>query len=321
MVRFGILGLGGIAPKFVDAMSHCPHAQLYAVAARDGAKAATFAVEYGATVSYGSYEALLQDEQVDAVYIAVTHKYHVALAKLAITYGKAVICEKPMAVALGELEELITLAKEKNVLLMEALWSRFLPQYNMAKQWIAEGKIGTPHLMTAAFSYHAPFDPNRQVFDPNQAGGAIFGVGCYVISAALDLCGGQYPKVVTGAARIGSTGVDEIGTAALLFENGMIANLTFGSRAHAERCAYIYGTEGQIKLDLFFDCHNITRYNLQDEVVETSTDDVPNGFDFEVAHFCDLFLAGKTESDVMSLQDSLNIMRVIDTLRTQYNAQ
>ncbi len=319
-IRFGILGLGSIAPKFADALAQCEGASLYAVAARDGAKAEAFAAQYGAEVSYGSYEELVKDPNVDAVYVAVIHPYHVSLSALAIQHGKAVLCEKPIAVDMASLEGLVALAREKNVLLMEALWSRFLPQYNLAKQWVAEGKIGMPTLFTADFSYYAPFDASRQVFDPARAGGAIYGVGCYVISAALDFCG-QYPKVVTGAARIGSTGVDEVGAAALVFENGMLANLTYGSQAKVERCAFIYGSEGKIKLDLVFDCHKITRYDLNDEPVETVSDDVENGFIYEVQHFCELYRSGKKESDVISLQDSLDIMQVMETLRNQFLAQ
>ncbi len=321
MVRFGILGLGGIAPKFVDAINACDDATLYAVAARDGEKAATFASTYGAAVSYGNYEALVQDENVDAVYISVIHMYHVSLAKLAIAHGKAVICEKPMSVDLAALEELVALAKEKNVLLMEALWSRFLPQYNTAKQWIAEGKIGQPRMVTASFSYNIPYNPENQVFDPTRAGGAIFGVGCYTTSAVLDFCGGQMPTHITGLARMSPLGVDEIGAASLLFENGMIANMTFGSQAETEHCAYIYGELGRIKLEKFYDCHNVTRYTVKGELLETSSDEVENGFIYEVAHFCKLYQTGKKESDVMSLQNSLDCMKVMETLRQGFLQQ
>ncbi len=320
-VRFGILGLGGIAPKFVDAIAQCPEASLYAVAARDGAKAAAFAAQYGAEVSYGSYEALVKDEKVDMVYISVIHMYHVELAKLAIAHGKAVICEKPLSVDLDACKELLALAKEKKVLLMEALWSRFLPQYNQAKAGIAEGKIGQARLVTASFSFNTPFDASRQVFDPARAGGAILGVGCYVISAALDFCGNTLPTHITGAARIGRTGVDEIGAAALLFENGMLANITFGSQAETEHCAYIYGEAGKIKLEKFYDCHKVLLYDKTGEVVASCSDAVENGFIYEVAHVCALYQAGKTESDVMSLQHSLDCMTVMETLRTQFLAQ
>ncbi|MFI3169333.1 MAG: Gfo/Idh/MocA family oxidoreductase [Faecalibacterium sp.] len=320
-IRFGILGLGGIAPKFVDAINQCDGATLYAVAARDDAKAAAFATQYGAQVSYGSYEALVQDENVDIVYISVIHTYHVALAKLAITHGKAVICEKPLSVDLAALEELIALAKEKNVLLMEALWSRFLPQYNKAKQWIAEGKIGDARLFTASFSYNSPYDPTRQVFDPARSGGAVFGVGCYTISAALDFCGGQLPTHITGAAHMTPSGVDSIGAASLVFENGMLANFTFGSEARTEHCAYIYGGCGKIKLEKFYDCHKVMLYNDKEELIETCSDEVENGFIYETQHFCDLYRASKKESDVMSLQNSLDCMQVIETLRLKYLAQ
>ncbi len=320
-IRFGILGLGSIAPKFADALAQCEGASLYAVAARDGTKAEAFAQEYGAKVAYGSYEELVKDPNVDAVYVAVIHPYHVSLSALAMEHGKAVLCEKPIAVDLASLEELVALSREKNVLLMEALWSRFLPKYNLAKQWVAEGKIGTPTLFEADFTYHIPFDASRQVFDPARAGGAIYGVGCYVISAALDFCGGQYPKVVTGAARVGSTGVDEVGAAALVFENGILANLTYGSQAKKERSACMYGTGGKIKIKHFFDCHKIMRYNLDDELVETSIAAPDNGFIYEVQHFCELYRNGKKESDVISLQDSLDIMHVMEVLRAQFLAQ
>lgn len=317
-VRFGIMGPGKIARKFANAVALCDDATLYGVASRDAQRAKDFADEYGAEVSYGSYEELVKDENVDIVYISVIHTYHIELAKLAVEHGKAVICEKPLSIDLADCKELMDLAKEKNVLVMEALWSRFLPSYLAAKKWIADGKIGEPKLFSATFSFHAQFDPDSRLLNPEKAGGGLYDVGCYAISAALDFCGGKKPLITKGVAKYGVTGVDEVAAAVMIYENGMVSNISFGVGVATTHDAFVYGTDGKVVLRHFWGCEKAELYSEKGELLEVSEIPAPNGFVFEVQHMCDLFKAGKTDSDVMSKQNSIDNMIVIDTLKQSF---
>lgn len=318
-IRFGIMGPGKIAVKFADAIAQCEDAVLYGVASRDKQRAKDFADEYGAEVYYGSYEELAKDENIDIIYISVIHNHHMPLAKLAVENGKAVICEKPLATELSECKEFLDLATSKNVLVMEAMWTRFMPAYIMAKKWIADGKIGQPKLFNASFSWCGKPNPDARAFDPAQAGGALFGVGCYTIGAALDFGGNEKPLITKAVGKIGETNVDELGACVMLFKNGLVANITFGIITTSVQDAIIYGTEGKIVLKQFYGSERSELYNKQGELIETFCDkDGVNGFIYETEHICKLFKEGKKESNVMSKRHSLDCMEVIEDLKTTF---
>lgn len=316
--RFGIMGPGGIAHKFAKAVNMCDNAVITAVASRDLEKAKNFAQEYSVENFYDSYEKLAQDENVDVVYISVVNNHHFALAKMAIENGKAVMCEKPLVTNLCECRELIDLAKEKNVLFMEAMWPRFLPNYIMAKKWLNEGKIGEAKLMNASFCFNAPYNPNSRLYDPSQAGGAVLDVGCYVTAITLDFCGGTKPVLTKGLARFAPSNVDELGAAVMMFENNMIATISFGVSVKTLHDATIFGSNGRIHMKHFYNGGEISLYDTKDNLLETYNVQEENGFVFEVAHMAELFQKGEKESPIMSLQNSLDCMEVLDALSASF---
>ncbi len=313
MLNFGILGPGRIAETFAKAMVLCDEAKLYAVASRDIKRAEDFANKYSADIAYGDYVSLLKDENVDIVYISVVHNYHVELAKLAIEHGKAVICEKPMAVNVAEIKELVDFAKEKKVLLMEAMWTKFLPCYKKAKEWIKAGKIGELKNYSASFSFKSNKEAKPRLFDKNTAGGALFDVGCYTVVTAMDIIGG-YPKRVEAVGVVGDTGVDEFGSAVMLFENGSVANISFGINVTTNHEAVIYGTNAKIVLDKFWRCTNVKLLDADNNVIETFTDSNDQGFLYEIQHICELYKENKKQSDVMTFENSIDAMRVMDKI-------
>ena len=180
-VRFGIIGPGSIATRFATVLNTVDGVQLTAVASRDQAKAAAFAGKFGAAKAYGSYLELIQDSAVDVIYIGLTHNFHYEVAKLCLNHGKSVLCEKPLVTSQKDAAELAELAREKKVLLMEAMWTRCIPAFRKAREWVAGGRIGAVKLIDASFSFNAPFDPEHRLYDPKLAGGSLYDAGVYPI--------------------------------------------------------------------------------------------------------------------------------------------
>ena len=177
-VRFGIIGLGGIAERFASVMKTAQGVELAAVAARDEARALAFSARHGAARAFGSYRELIADGGVDAVYIALTHNFHYEIARLCLESGKAVLCEKPLVLTKKDAESLAELSRRKNVLLMEAMWTRCIPAFRAAREWALGGKIGAVKLIQAAFCFQAPFDPEGRISTPRSPGVASTTPAC-----------------------------------------------------------------------------------------------------------------------------------------------
>jgi len=218
-VRFGIIGLGGIANRFAGVLKNAEGTSLTAVASRDMVRSEAFAKEYNAAKAYDNYDALIQDDEVDIVYVALTHNFHFDIIKKCILQGKAVLCEKPFVTTQKDADELIELAKEKNVLLMEAMWSRCLPTFRKARDWVAGGLIGKPQLVQAAFCFHIPFDADHRLFNPELAGGSLYDGGVSPIEFATGILGENQVEV-SGIGHKCDKGVGDCTEVYLGFERG-----------------------------------------------------------------------------------------------------
>jgi predicted dehydrogenase len=170
--NWGIIGPGRIAAQFATDLRRLPDARVAAVASRDGARAADFAARFDVAHVYDSYEALVSDPEVDAVYVSVPHSHHLAATLLALRHGKAVLCEKPLAVNAAQVAEMARVSAEEGVFCMEALWTRFVPVTCQALAWIAEGRIGEVRQLAGAWGFRTRFDPANRLFDLNLAGGS-----------------------------------------------------------------------------------------------------------------------------------------------------
>jgi predicted dehydrogenase len=239
-VRWGILGTGRIAGDFAAALSVLPGADLAAVGSRAPDAAAAFAGRVGATRAHGSYEALAADPDVEIVYIATPHALHHTNARLCLEHGKAVLCEKPFALNSDQARELVSLARERQLFLMEAMWTRFLPALIAAQRRIADGTIGEVRFLMADFGFNKPFDQGHRLFNITLGGGALLDVGVYLASLASLVFGP--PASVASQARIGQSGVDE--DCALLFgyDGGRFAQLTASIATTTPQEATIVGT-------------------------------------------------------------------------------
>lgn len=313
MINFGIIGCGGIAARFAKALEASPEARLYACAAREQARADAFAEAHGAEKSYGDYAAILQDEKVEAVYIATIHTAHAAIARDCILAGKPVLCEKPFFVNAREAGEVIALARERQVLTVEAFWTRMLPAYRKVKEWIDQGKIGEPRLIRAAFCSCLPYREEmkrHRLWDPRQGGGALLDIGVYPYLYVTGLMGGP-PQEMFSTTLPAPTGVDMTVSMTMKYPRAL-AECLASMVGWMDDTAVISGSEGYIKQPKFWGCRDAELYNSSGSLVERFYDPESEGFVHEIAHFVELFHAGATESPLIPLNDTLDFAKRVE---------
>lgn len=314
-VKFGILGCGNIAARFAKALNKSPEAELCACAARSMEKAEGFAASHGGK-AYGSYEALLADPAVQAVYIATVHTTHAELAKMVIEAGKPVICEKPFFTNGKEAKEVIALAKEKQVLIMEAFWTRTQPAYQKMMEWIREGKIGEMRMIRAAFCFPMPYSEelkNHRLWNPELGGGALLDAGVYPYEYVTGIMGGA-PKELQTMVDWAPTGVDMTVSMNMKYENGVIADCLTSVGGYMDSESVISGTKGYIKQYYFLGCRKMELYQGREGLVEVYEDPEEEGFVHQIAHFAGLVRAGKKESDVNPLSLTLDFAEKVDLI-------
>jgi predicted dehydrogenase len=314
--NWGILGTGWIAKKMTDALPFVPNAKLYAVASRNKATADAYASQYNIEKAYGSYEGLVSDPAVDIVYIATPHNMHYKNTILALEHGKNVLCEKPFAVNGREVRGMIAKAKEKNLFLMEALWSRFLPNVIKAKEIIDSGQIGKVNLLASDFGLGLPFDPNHRLFNKQLIGGSLLDLGIYPLFLALYLLG--KPKSLKAMAGIGATDVDYNCSFTLGYENDCLAVLYSSSIAQTDVVATIYGEKGKIVFDKWwFTPVPIHLYSADGKEMPVKLDFIGNGYNYEAAEVVKCLENGKKQSEAMSWDDSLLLIDMLDAIRKE----
>lgn len=314
---FGIIGLGGIAERFAKVLNTAKGAELVAVASRDRDRAEAFARKFCARKVCDGYLDLIGDPTVDAVYIALTHNFHYDFAKLCLEKGKAVLCEKPLALTRKEAESLAELSRRGKVLLMEAMWTRCIPAYRKARQWVKKGRIGKARLVEAAFCFKAAYDPEDRLFDPKLAGGGLYDAGVYPIEFATGILG-EAPSTIVGAVSVGKTGVDEYAAISLGFPSGAVASLACGIVASAPQEARVYGSEGSVAVHDFLGPRVCELFGPDGKLVETFEEDFVDGFIYEIEHFAGLYRAGKIESGLIPLADNIVCAGAFDALMSQW---
>ncbi|RCX20661.1 putative dehydrogenase [Fontibacillus phaseoli] len=316
-IKWGIMGTGTIAEQFAADLSHTSNGAAYAVGSRKPGNAALFAAQFGIPRAYGSYMELVNDPEIDVIYVATPHRYHLENALNSIRAGKAVLCEKPVTVNSRELELLISAARERRVFVMEAMWMRFLPPMQKAKEWVRAGRIGEVRLVQAEFGIMADWDPEGRLLSPELAGGALLDVGIYPLSFASMVFGAQ-PREIYSHARIGRTEVDEQFSALLTYDSGQVASLHGAIRLGMRNEAVIHGTKGCITLPSMNKAPSVSLYE-GGKLVETYGDDrLGKGYEYEAEEVGRRLLAGQTESGIMPLDESLRVMEQLDTMRAQW---
>jgi predicted dehydrogenase len=314
--RWGILAPGRIAHKFAEGLTGLPDAELLAVGSRSLERAKEFGAKHGVRRAYGSYEELVNDPEVDAIYVANPHNYHKDATILCLEHGKPVLCEKPFAVNVAETDAMIAAARANGVFLMEAMWTRFLPAWQQVRKWISSGEIGDVRLMNATFAFRSGWDPEGRLLNPHLAGGGILDVGIYVTSAAYWTMG-RPPVEVVSKAHIGETGVDEQSAFVFKYDDGALAMLACGVRTPVQHVALIYGTEGWIEVpNQFWNTTTAVLHKGDEETVFTEPH-LSNGYEYEAREVAQCLAAGRKESSVMPLAETRQIMQTLDTIRDQ----
>lgn len=318
--RWGIIGPGKISNKFAQNIEVLPNAQINAVASRDHSRARSFASKFGANHSFDSYEALAKSGEVDAVYIGTPHAMHHEHTLLCLENKVPVLCEKPLAMNMNQVKEMIQSSKENNTFLMEAMWTRFLPTTLKVKEIIDQGIIGEVLGIKADFGFDAPFNPEHRLFNPALGGGALLDIGIYPVFLALFVLG--RPKEMQVVARLGKTKVDEDIAILFKYERDAIAQLHATVNYQTTTEAFIYGSQGNIHIHKRW--HEADRLDVvlhRGDASKHQFNYLTQGYYFEAKAVMSCLAKGWIECPEMSHQDSLQLMETLDQIRALAGVQ
>lgn len=314
-IRWGIISTGHISGKFATALSLLPEAELVAVASRNIETANKFAKIFNVPKAYATYQELANDPDIDAIYIGTPHTFHLENSVMCMRAGKAVLCEKAFTVNAAEAREMVRVAREENVFLMEAMIPRHVPLLKKVLQWIADGRIGEVRMVKASRCARGEFPPGARQLNPELGGGSLLDVGVYVISFA-SMIFQKTPVDAVGLSHIGELGSDEQGVAILKYDKGEIADLSFALRTAAENEAYILGTGGYIKVhDVFAVPTKATLFIDKKEVETIEERIIGNALNYEAEEVMRCLNAGLKESPLMPLNESIEIIEIMDKIR------
>jgi predicted dehydrogenase len=308
--RWGVIGPGGIANQFADGMTLVGDGEIVAVASRSMERADAYGDRWGVAGRYDSAEALVDDADVDAVYVATPHSRHEADTLLALGAGKHVLCEKPFALNATQAQRMAGTARERGVFCMEALWTRFLPSYRLLQEVIADGRIGDVLLVEGDFGFRMPVQPGRH-FDLELGGGALLDLGIYPIQLCTLLLG--RPERIVADGVLAETGADEQVAAVMHFAGDRLGVVKAALRVPMSCTGRIMGTDGVIELPAFMHCPAWVVVN--GERIDTAWEGEGLRFQVEEVHRC--LAEGATESSVMPLDETVAIARILDEIRAQ----
>lgn len=318
--QWGIVGPGMIANTYVQSIKAVKGAAVRAVGGRNMDKVNAFADKHNIPMRYHSFTEVMQDKEVDAVYISLPNNLHAEYVKKAIDAGKAVLCEKPMAINAKEAKELTEYARQKNVFLMEAVWTRFLPIHDQVKKWIGDGKIGEISMMRGDFAFNVPWAKGDRHINPQLGGGAVMDVGVYLISYANDILG-KRPKSVVSKGYVDETGVDVKNSFIMEYENGVLVTCVSSVTTDIPNDWYIYGSKGYIHIRNFWraDSAALCIRGEEPEVVEIPFEE--NGYEGEAKEVMRCVQNHLTESSRMPLDETVAISEVITEMRKEWNVR
>jgi predicted dehydrogenase len=313
--NWGIIGTGGIARAFATDIQHLDGHIVGAVGSRTLNNATGFSNKFGG-VAYGSYEELVQDPSIDAVYVATPHPAHKENVIAALNAGKPVLCEKPFAVNARQAQEMVDAAVENNVALMEAMWSRFLPHYAQVREIIASGILGKILTIHADHGQRLADQNIPRLVEPSLAGGALLDLGIYPVSFAHMILGN--PTKITASGVLTEKGVD--GQASMIFDyaDGAQAVLNTTMIEQTPCRAVVAGSNGWLEIDRVFYTPTNMRVTLFDGIVnEYPSTYVGHGLREQAEIFKQLVISGEQQSEILNWKDTVDIMTTLDVVRSQ----
>ncbi|MGE0587704.1 MAG: Gfo/Idh/MocA family protein [Cyclobacteriaceae bacterium] len=315
-LKWGIIGLGKIAHKLASDLQQSSDAVLYGVASRDTQKAMEFSEKYNSPKCYGSYEELAHDPEVDVIYIATPHVFHFENAMLCLKNGKHVLCEKPMGMNTKQVTALIAEAQARSLFLMEGIWTRFIPATEKLIELLNKKIIGDILFVRADFGFTSPFNPEGRLYNKQLGGGALLDIGIYPIYFSLLTLG--VPSRIQASARMTQTGVDSYCAMLFDYDSNARAMLDCTIEADTPTEAYIYGSNGHIKIhNRFHHPEKLSVYRNKELVEEINMKYDGFGYLHEIEAVNRCVRDKRTESPRLTHQMSLDLVSVMDKVRDE----
>lgn len=328
MKNFGwaVIGPGRIAQRFAEAVNKTDNTHIAMVQGRDALRCRAFAEAWArdgaeTIATTLNIDDVLNASDVDAVYVATPHAFHADAIRRCLIAGKPVLCEKPLVTDARAAHELIQLSRQHNTFLMEAVWTRFLPIYEVVRDWLQSNKIGAVKAMQSSFCFNAPWDASSRLFDPAQAGGALLDIGIYNLTVTrwvLQTTLGSCPELrsINAAAVMGPTGVDHSVSATLRFPSGVTSQFHCSIESAGENTFQIYGEHGTIVIQKnFWGATKATLARVNDEPMTNERPWRVNGFEGEIEEAMRMIAAGKIESDIMPHEETRQTLLWMDQIR------
>lgn len=313
MIRWGIVGPGKIARKFARTIARLPQCEIIAVCGTSMEKAQAFADEFGIAQAFCDNHQMATSDEIDAVYIATPHAFHKSCAEIHIKAGKHILCEKPLCVNARQAEQLQELAQKHQVFLMEAMWTQFLPSLNKAKELVQSGAIGEICGLHGSLCALVPTDCAR-MYRNDLAGGALLDTGIYPLQFAQAILGDPLNIFALGKVQ---GDVDHRVEMLLRYENNVIATLRTAMDHREPRDAYIFGTKGQIRIPTLIGANEVYLGIGKEPEICYECACLGEGFEEEILEVCRCIRAGKTQSDIHPMTNTITVLKQMDEVRRQ----
>ena len=314
-IRWAILGPGTIAHTFAHAMQTVSSGTIEMVHSSSADRAKEFAAQYGIAQHTTELKTVLENQAIDAVYIAYPHAMHHQAMIQCLTHGKHVLCEKPLTISTQQAKDVIAIAQTNNLLLMEAMWTRFLPAWAQVRDWINNGHIGAVETIASSFGFTSPFDPDNRLYNPVLGGGALWDIGIYPISMS-NYVTSEFPDDLEAELIRGRTGVDEVAKVTMHYPGGVTSRFEVSLREELSNHFIIEGELGTIRIASPFwgaDRATINSSSLQETIHSPHQ---PNGFEHQINHVAQLINSNTIQSPVIPWADTLESQRIIEVLLT-----
>lgn len=312
--NWAILGCGKIAEKFSKELKFLPNANLYAAASRNLKNAQNFAHEFGFEKAYGSYEEMVKDANIDIVYIATPHSFHLKHSLLCLNHKKAVLCEKPFAINTKEVKQMIKAAQENNTFLMEAFWTRFKPQFLKMLDIVKSKELGELKFVKSDFMFLAEYAPEKRLYNINLGGGSLLDIGIYPIFTSLIMLG--KPTTIKAIPHFSATGVDESIAMVFSYENGATAVLTSSITSQCKNETELCFENGFVKVERYSKEPILMNKNGTNHYIDFNAG--PGlGYHYEASHVMECLDNNLTESPILPYSFSLDLMEILDAVRKE----
>ena len=312
-MKLGILGPGRIARTVAATLVQMPEIECYAVASRNRERAEEFARDFGFGKVYDSYEAMLQDPELELVYITTPHSHHYEQMVQCLEHGKHIICEKAFTLNADQAGQIRDLAIQKGLYVAEAIWTRYMPSRKLIDDIIASGVIGKVNTLTANLSYNIAY--KERIMEPALAGGALLDIGIYGLNFALMHFGSDIEKMES-TVKLTETGVDAMETITIFYKDGRMAVLTHSIYCRSDRKGIIHGETGYIVVENINNPQSVSVYDAGDNLLAFHK--VPqqiSGYEYEFQEAVRCIHAGKQEADSMPMETTVQVMEIMDSLR------